>query len=554
MKKIKLPFDLSKKSLKVLEKTYLLPALREFRKWRNKEFIKPVAHQDIIGLVIEDGRMTSRYSFMIVMSCAIAILGLLLSSPAVVIGAMLISPLMGPIMSLGFSLCVVDYRQMRKSLEALAIGTCLALAISMIIVFFSPLTDATPEIMARTKPNLFDLLVAVFSGLAGGYATIKQKGATIVGVAIATALMPPLAVVGYGVATVSWSIAGGAFFLFMTNLLAIALSVTLLAKWYGFGEHHSPVHTLRKTLAVFAVFILLSIPLGISLSKIAYQAYATKTAQFEIDDYFKNYDSRIANFDINFKDKENVVIDTVIVTTKYQPDAQNVLAERLSASLDTNVLVSVDQIIVAREQVKDQALAEAETLLRNNIQNRLAEVDLREDMINSIRSTAFFPLEFINIDQDQKIISVSPASSDELTISLLREFENNLRTRFPEWTVMVVPNTQTLPTIYFDVGESELNDAALNRIDDAAWALRRWNINDVLVMGYASTLGGSRSTVNRQLAFDRASNVANILNESGVETSLRSEFGRFDQSRDERDYGMNSLHKVEIRFNSNSIQ
>lgn len=534
-----------------LEALKLLPIWRMFRVWRKREFISRVEHDEILSLVVEDGRMTSRYSFMIVMSCAIAILGLLLSSPAVVIGAMLISPLMGPIMSLGFSLCVVDFRQMRKSLEALLIGTLLALAISMVIVYISPLTDPTPEILGRTKPNLFDLLVAVFSGLAGGYATIKQKGATIVGVAIATALMPPLAVVGYGIATLSWSIAGGAFFLFMTNLLAISLSVTLLAKWYGFDYSNAPAHTVWQTLMVFCVFAVLSFPLGLSLSKIAYQAYATKTVQSEIRTYFTGQDSRIGSFDINFNAKDTVSVDTVVITNIYKPEAEDSLAERITNVLGTSVNLSLDQIIVAREEIVDTAALENETLLKNNLQTQVAQINMRDDMVKTIRGAAFFPLEFINIDNEQKRLSVSPAASEGLNISLLREFETSLQQRFPEWAVIVIPNTQTLPVIYFDIGESNLSPAEREKVEDSMWALRRWNITDVLVMGYASTVGGRQSALNRELAYNRASVVASVLNEGGIDTALRSEFGRFDQTRDERDYGINSLHKVEIRFNAN---
>ena len=208
-------------------------------RWRG---IRSIDHMEVVDHVHEEGGLSGRYLFMTAMSCGIAILGLLLSSPAVIIGAMLISPLMGPIMLMGFSLSILELKALRESIVSLAVGTGLALATSFLIVFLSPLTDVTPEILARTRPNFFDLLVAVFSGLAGGYAVIHRKGETIVGVAIATALMPPLAVVGYGLATAQFQLAGGAFFLYMTNLLAIALSVTVLSRFYGFGERHSPKH------------------------------------------------------------------------------------------------------------------------------------------------------------------------------------------------------------------------------------------------------------------------------------------------------------------------
>src|SRR3546814_19709501 len=99
----------------------------------------------------------------------------------------------------------------------IAVGAVLAVGLSAIIVALSPLAQATTEIMARTRPTLLDLLVAVFSAAAGGYATVRRKSDTLVGVAIATALMPPLAVVGFGLSTRDWPIFLGASWLFMTN-------------------------------------------------------------------------------------------------------------------------------------------------------------------------------------------------------------------------------------------------------------------------------------------------------------------------------------------------
>jgi uncharacterized hydrophobic protein (TIGR00271 family) len=122
---------------------------------------------------------------MIMMSAGIAVIGLLLSSPAVVIGAMLISPLMNPILGFGFALATLDFPQVRRSLTALAEVTVLAVAFTAAIVLVSPLKEATSEILARTRPNLFDLLVALLAALAGGFAIIKGQGGTIVGVAIA---------------------------------------------------------------------------------------------------------------------------------------------------------------------------------------------------------------------------------------------------------------------------------------------------------------------------------------------------------------------------------
>ena len=311
--------------------------LRLARQWWQREYVADIEHEAVEQQVRSEGRLTSRYTFMVMMSCAIAMLGLLLSSPAVVIGAMLISPLMAPIMSLGFSLCVLDASQMRKSLEGLVVGIVTALAISFVIVRLSPLTDATSEILARTQPNLFDLLVAIFSGLAGGYAVIKRKGEAIVGVAIATALMPPLAVVGFGLATGNMMIAKGAFMLFMTNLLAISLSVTLLAKFYGFSSGQERIHTAWQLTLIIIVFGVLSLPLGVALKNIAYQSYVTKVAQSTIANYFGESKARISIFKINFANEEGPLIDTVVLTSEYHSNARSELTAVLREETGSDI-------------------------------------------------------------------------------------------------------------------------------------------------------------------------------------------------------------------------
>jgi uncharacterized membrane protein len=133
-----------------------------------KRLARRVDHEDVVQHVTEEGELTGRYIFMVITSCAIAILGLLLSSPAVVIGAMLISPLMGPIMLMGFSLSVLDIDALKKAAVSMVIGVIAAISVSFLITALSPITEATSEILARTRPNFFDLMVAVFSGLAGG--------------------------------------------------------------------------------------------------------------------------------------------------------------------------------------------------------------------------------------------------------------------------------------------------------------------------------------------------------------------------------------------------
>jgi uncharacterized hydrophobic protein (TIGR00271 family) len=235
------------------------------KRWWRREVVGEIDHPGVAARIDHDAEWSLRYLFMVLMSAGIAILGLLQSSPAVVIGAMLISPLMGPIIGLGFALAVFDWREVRTSLTALALGSALGIGIAALIVLASPLQGVTPEILARTRPNLFDLLVAIFSALAGTFATIRGRGETVVGVAIATALMPPLAVVGYGLATLNLAIFGGALALFFTNLIAIALTAALMARLYGFAQDISPKQTRDQTLLISGVFLIMAVPLAFTL-------------------------------------------------------------------------------------------------------------------------------------------------------------------------------------------------------------------------------------------------------------------------------------------------
>ena len=162
-----------------------------------------------------------------ILICAIMIasLGLNVNSTAVIIGAMLVSPLMGPIIGIGYSVGVGDYDLLRRSLRNFFIATIISVLTATVYFLLSPLSEARSELLARTSPTLYDVLIAFFGGAAGVLAlATKSKGQVIPGVAIATALMPPLCTAGYGLATAQWNYFFGAFYLFFINSVFIALA------------------------------------------------------------------------------------------------------------------------------------------------------------------------------------------------------------------------------------------------------------------------------------------------------------------------------------------
>ena len=198
--------------------------------------------------------------WVLICSVFIASLGLNMNSTAVIIGAMLISPLMGPIMGIGLGFGIDDGDLIRRCVKNLAVATVFALVTSSVYFYISPINDARSELLARTQPSLYDVLIAFFGGLAGIITTCsRNKGNILAGVAIATALMPPLCTVGYGLATMQWRFIFGAFYLFVINCVYIGFATylgVLLFKLRKVGELN---HKNFKTWTT-VVLIIIMIP------------------------------------------------------------------------------------------------------------------------------------------------------------------------------------------------------------------------------------------------------------------------------------------------------
>ncbi len=188
-------------------------------------------YQTVVDVINNDLEFRGTRLWILIFAIFVASLGLNVNAPAVVIGAMLISPLMSPIMGIGLGIGINDMPLLRKAVNNYLVAALTGLGTSTVFFLISPLSEAHSEILARTSPNIYDVLIALFGGLAGIIATSsKQKGNVIPGVAIATALMPPLCTAGYGLATFQWNYFIGAFYLFIINTVFIALATFLMVK------------------------------------------------------------------------------------------------------------------------------------------------------------------------------------------------------------------------------------------------------------------------------------------------------------------------------------
>lgn len=214
--------------------------------------------------VIEDilSNISFRGSNLWVLACAILIasIGLNVNSTAVIIGAMLISPLMGPIVGAGFALATYDFDLLKKTGRSLLIATVVSLIVSFIYFYISPFKDVQSELLARTSPTIYDVLIAFVGGLVGAISlTREDKGNPIPGVAIATALMPPLCTAGFGLATGNISYFLGAFYLYSINCFFIGIATFLIIKYLKYTPKNTGNEALNKRLRVVITTLVILI-------------------------------------------------------------------------------------------------------------------------------------------------------------------------------------------------------------------------------------------------------------------------------------------------------
>ncbi|RAR47070.1 DUF389 domain-containing protein [Flavobacterium lacus] len=296
-----------------MENTQPNPPLKSL--WQNFKFLlkstldirEDTNHEATIEEVKVGISIKGQGAWVLIFSILIASAGLNTSSTAVVIGAMLISPLMGPIVGIGLSLGINDVDLMRKAIKNFGIMVVLALFTSFLFFSIPIFQDETPELIARTYPDVRDVIIAFSGGLALIVALSRRNKQinTIAGVAIATALMPPLCTAGYGLATGKWSFFGGALFLFTINTIFIALATFIIVKSLKFPMKEYLNSSKRKRISQLLYFIAFLI-----LAPSIYMFYGLyKKSDFErkvnliLSEFKENNDVILLNQQISYNEK-----------------------------------------------------------------------------------------------------------------------------------------------------------------------------------------------------------------------------------------------------------
>jgi len=377
--------------------------------------------------------------WILVFAIIVASVGLNMNSTAVIIGAMLISPLMGPINGMGYSIATYNFPLFKRSFKNFSFAVVASLLASTTYFILSPISTAHSELLARTSPTIYDVIIALFGGLAGIVAiSSKQKGNIIPGVAIATALMPPLCTAGYGIATGQFYYFFGAFYLFTINTVFIAISSILISQILKF-----PIRTIIDNNQKRKINHLITFVITLVLIPSIYFGYILVQNEKFVDNANK-YISNISLFEGNFLLKSEIKPVTKTITLIYggsslsdlqKKNIQNKAKDFLlkNAKIEFHQGFSFDEITKKNTDV-DKLQAEL-----NRLNHMLLE---KEKVVDSIESKKNLGLQILNEIKNlyPQIINCSYADSYVF---------NDAKSK-PEIVEIIVFNTKTKDLSRFD--------------------------------------------------------------------------------------------------------
>ena len=373
-----------------------------------------MSYDEIDDMMREQAEIHGANMWILMLAILIASIGLNVNSTAVIIGAMLISPLMSGIMTMGYSIAVRDIQLLLKALVRFATQVAICLITSAIYFKISPLSIPSEEMIARTSPTAWDVLIALFGGLAGMIGHTRTKHSNVIpGVAIATALMPPLCTAGYGIATGQLRFFIGAFYLFIINTLFIAISTALIALVLKIPYHKSVSRRSQKkvnlAIAMIAVFTVIpSIFIG---TYTVYDSVMDNNIANYLKDEFRFENTQIVKSETN---KQKKVISVSLVGETVSPDVINLLRSQLADYGLEEYSLQVTQNVAAEIDNSDKVTI---ILQENTISELRKQLDEQSEELSEMnRNIAIYEAEHtadaVLKAMPQKAESIFPYLSD----------------------------------------------------------------------------------------------------------------------------------------------
>lgn len=351
--------------------------------------ITPARAQIVVQEISEASEPGLRFYILVIVSTMIAGFGLTMNSTAVIIGAMLVAPLMTPIFGMALALIRGDAHLLGKASQAEIAGVAAAVAMGFILGIVYPSLEPTPEMISRTQPQLFDLLVAIFSGFAGAYALVDEKiSPALPGVAIATAIVPPLANTGLCFAVGAYAGGVGSFLLFFSNFLSILLVASIVFWFFGMaGQYHDlgkEVVVKRFGLPVVGFFIV-AIVLSNTLYKISIDRHLKSTITEVLIDSLANLPHK------NF------------VKMVYQEGNEKV---HVLAYVDSASIISPTQVSRIQQNLIDRLKQPVELVVQSNVARTVGALDAYNE-VNAMN----LDREFINKDLHPRVVKSKKADT-----------------------------------------------------------------------------------------------------------------------------------------------
>ncbi len=366
----------------------------------------------------------------------IASVGLNVNSTAVIIGAMLISPLMGPIIGIGYGAGVNDFALIKHAFRSLALFVLISLATATLYFWLSPLKDAQSELLSRTSPSVWDVLIAFFGGCAGIVALTRKEISTVVpGVAIATALMPPLCTAGFALASANMEYFAGAFYLFTINSVFIAFSTFLFVKLLKLPQHiQLDVATQRKTRIGIALAVVLTVtPSGYLTFHLLQNEVFKRTVKHILADMDKGGEYILLRTQVDAGQRS---VELTIGGEKPKQDVAKELGRRLTFAGIANANVIVR--FAGSERIDVSELRQE--LQQDVYSNTLKQLDERSIQVASLQG---------------QLASIARARADQATVA------KEIRALYPELSVVTVARGQSVNGAGNDVREVMLVSGTL---------------------------------------------------------------------------------------------
>ena len=322
--------------------------------------------------------------WILVFAIVIASVGLDVNSTAVIIGAMLISPVMGPIMGIGLAIGIFDTELLKKSLKNLGLMVLISIVASTIYFLISPFSVAQSELLARTRPTTFDVIIAVFGGLAGIVAASRKEQMFTVtsGVAIATALMPPLCTAAFGLATLQFSYFFGAFYLFFINSFFIALATFIMARYLHFPVEKfintSRESAVKRSVIIFAIIVVIP-SLFMAVRVVRESSFNSQVGQFISDLQNENTipGTFLLHYDTQYDRKKSTVTLSFIgneLSSKQIDSLQMIMTEKyglystqlkIKQTSDLGTMDSRAEVLEDLLQKKDETVQQLKQEVKN---------------------------------------------------------------------------------------------------------------------------------------------------------------------------------------------